>query len=148
MKDKSTLLYEWRQCRLKLKQDFTETNLQHLVYWWQHLDYHSQGFDYDNPTNWPDVWEYISEGFYTNSGNGMGCFYSICHSNPDKEPELVLIHDLLYGDIYLVCIVDGWILNRSSGNVERFEDVATDIDILRHYTKEFVMDTLKFRDSV
>ena len=65
MKDTSTLLYEWRQCRLELKQDFTQKNLQRLVDWWQHLDYHSHGFDYDNLNTWPDVWEYITEEFYT-----------------------------------------------------------------------------------
>ena len=146
MKDKSTLLYEWRQRRLELKNNFTETNLQKVVDWWKSLDYHSQGFNYDNPTTWPDVWEYISEGFYTNSGNGLCCFHTVCHACPDKDPELLLIHDLLYGDIYLICVVDGWILNRSSGILERVEDTPTDFDVLKRFSKEFILDTLKFRD--
>jgi hypothetical protein len=147
MKDTSTLLYEWRQCRLELKQDFTQKNLQRLVDWWQHLDYHSHGFDYDNLNTWPDVWEYITEEFYTNSGNGLSCFHTICHSNPDKELELLLIHDMRYGDMYLICIADGWVLNRSNGKVERYDTVSDDLDILKRYTKEFVINTLKFRDS-
>jgi hypothetical protein len=146
MKDKSTLLYEWRQQRLELKNNFTETNLQKVVDWWKSLDYHSQGFNYDNLTTWPDVWEYISEEFYTNSGNGLGCFYTVHHAHPDKDPELLLIHDLLYGDIYLICIVDGWLLNRSSGILERVDDVHADFDILKRFSKELILDKLKFRD--
>ena len=146
MSDKSTLLYEWRQKRLELKNNFTETNLQEVVDWWKSLKYHSQGFNYDNLTTWPDVWEYISEEFYTNSGNGLGCFHTVCHACPDKDPELLLIHDLLYGDIYLICVVDGWILNRSSGILERVEDTPTDFDVLKRFSKEFILDTLKFRD--
>lgn len=146
MKDKSTLLYEWRQQRLELKNNFTETNLQKVVDWWKSLDYHSQGFNYDNLTTWPDVWEYISEEFYTNSGNGLGCFYTVHHAHPDKDPELLLIHDLLYGDIYLICIVDGWLLNRSSGILERVDDVRADFDILKRFSKELILDKLKFRD--
>jgi hypothetical protein len=146
MKDKSTLLYEWRQRRLELKNNFTETNLQKVVDWWKSLDYHSQGFNYDNLTTWPDVWEYISEEFYTNSGNGLGCFHTVCHACPDKDPELLLIHDLLYGDIYLICVVDGWILNGSSGILERVEDTPTDFDVLKRFSKEFILDALKFRD--
>lgn len=146
MKDKSTLLFEWRQRRLELKNNFTEDNLQAVIDWWKSLDYHSQGFNYDNLTTWPDVWEYISEEFYTNSGNGLGCFYTVHHAHPDKDPELLLIHDLLYGDIYLICIVDGWLLNRSSGILERVDDVHADFDILKRFSKELILDKLKFRD--
>jgi hypothetical protein len=146
MKDKSTLLYEWRQIRLQLKNDFTKDNLQDVVTWWKKLNYHHNGFNYDNPTTWPDVWEYISEQFYTNSGNGLGCFYTVYHSDVTLDPELMLIHDLYYGDMYLICVVDGWILNRRNGIVEKLEDVSKDIDILKRFSKDFIIDTLKFRD--
>ena len=147
MKDKSTLLFEWRQRRLELKNNFTEDNLQAVIDWWKSLNYHIHGFNYDNPMIWPDVWEYISEEFYTNSGNGLGCFYTVHHACPDKDPELLLIHDLLYGDIYLICVVDGYILNRSSGILENMNNTINDFDILKRFSKEFILDTLKFRDA-
>ncbi|MDA8882903.1 hypothetical protein N9I00_00690 [bacterium] len=146
MKEQSTLLYEWRQRRLELKNNFTEHNLQEVIDWWKRLDYHHNGFNYDNPSIWPDVWEYITEGFYTNSGNGLGCLYTVHHACPDKDPELLLIHDLLHGDMYLICVVDGWVLNRRSGILEKFEDVSKDFDILKRFSKEFILNTLKFRD--
>lgn len=147
MKDKSLLLFEWRQIRLELKNNFTEENLQNVIDWWKHLDYHAQGFDYDNPKTWPDVWEYISEEFYTNSGNGLGCFHTVNLALPDKDPELLLVHDLLHGDIYLICVVDGWVLNRRSGKLEIYEHVKEDLDIIERHSKEFILDTLKFRDK-
>lgn len=58
----------------------------------------------------------------------------------------MLIHDLYYGDMYLICVVDGWILNRRNGIVEKLEDVSKDIDILKRFSKDFIIDTLKFRD--
>ena len=51
----------------------------------------------------------------------------------DKDPELLLIHDLLYGDIYLICVVDGFILNRSSGILENMNDTINDFDILKRF---------------
>ena len=147
MKDKSTLLYEWRQLRLKVKNNFSEKNLQEVIDWWKQLDYHAQGFDYDNPKTWPDVWEYINEEFYTNSGNGLGCFYTIHHSNSNKNPELLLVHDLLHGDIYLICVVDGYVLNRRSGKLEKYEDVKDDLNVIERHSQDFILETLKFRDK-
>ena len=134
MKDNATRLFEWRQTRLNLKEDFSEKNLQSAMDFWKSLDYSRHGFDYDHPHVWPDVWEYISEQFYTNSGNGVGCFYTAYHARPDLNPEVWLVHDLSLGDMYLVCYVDGYILNRMSGNVEKYDAIANDLDILEKHS--------------
>lgn len=143
MRDKATLLYEWRQLRLKLKEKFSEDNLKSVITWWKSLDYHVNGFNYDQLYTWPDVWEYISEGHYTNSGNGLACFYTVHHAQPKLESEVWLIHDLALGDMYLVCYVDGYILNRANGKLEKYEDIKNDIDILEKYNSQTVIDNLK-----
>lgn len=147
MRDTAALLYEWRQTRLKLKEQFCESNLQKVISWFKSLEYHTHGFNYDQTYTWPDIWEYITEGFYTNSGNGLGCFYTIYHSNPKKNPELWLVHDLEYGDMYLICYVDGYILNRVSGKLEKYSDIADDIDILEKHTSEKIIEILKYRNE-
>ena len=147
MRDTAALLYEWRQTRLNLKEQFCESNLQKVIDWWKSLDYHTHGFNYDHLNTWPDVWQYITEGFYTNSGNGLGCFYTVYHANPKKNPEVWLIHDLEYGDMYLVCYVDGYILNRSNGKLYKYDEIANDIDILEKHDAEKIIETLKYRDE-
>lgn len=147
MKDTATRLFEWRQTRLHLKEDFSEKNLQSAIDFWKSLDYSRHGFDYDRPSAWPDVWEYISEEFYTNSGNGIGCFYSVYHARPDLNPEVWLIHDLSLGDMYLVCYVDGYVLNRLHGKVDKFERVQNDLDILEKYKADDIVNAVKERNS-
>lgn len=147
MNEHATLLYEWRQTRLKLKDDFSDKNLQNSIDFWKSVKYHQHGLDYDRPSTWPDVWEYITEQHYTNSGHGIGCFYTVYHARPDLNPEIWLIHDLLHGDMYLVCYVDGYILNRMSGKLERYEDVKDDLDILEKFTAEKVVNAVKERNS-
>ena len=83
MQDKATLLYEWRQLRLKIQNDFSQKQLQNMMNWWKSLEPAVHGFNYDDMKTWPDVWEYINEGYYTHSGNGLGCFYSIHYACPE-----------------------------------------------------------------
>ena len=146
MQDKAILLYEWRQLRLKLQEKLTKSTLQEIVNWWKSFPYHSHGLNYDDITTWPDVWEYISEAYYTNSGNGLACYYTLYHALPDKKPELWLILDLEFsGDIYLVAVIDGYILNRMNGKVEKYADVKGDIDIMERINCEDIITHLKER---
>jgi asparagine N-glycosylation enzyme membrane subunit Stt3 len=147
MKDTATRLFEWRQTRLNLKQEFSEKNLQEAINFWKSLDYSRHGFDYDRPHVWPDVWEYITEEFYTNSGNGLGCFYTIHHARPDLNPEVWLIHDLSEGDMYLVCYVDGYILNRITGKLDKLEEIRDDLDILERHDSNKIISLVKERNS-
>lgn len=146
MSNQASKLFEWREIRQELQNDFTEENLQRVITWWQSLDYRSNGFDYDNVDSWPNVWELIDEGQYTRSGIGLGCFYTVAHAYPKKENEIWLIHDLLYSEMYLVCYVDGYILNRASGKLEKFDNVKSDINILEKHTASTIMDALKFKE--
>lgn len=146
MKDKATLLYEWRELRIKLQNEFTEETLQEIITWWQSIDHHVHGLNYDHVHTWPDVWEYISEEFYTRSGNGLGCFYTIYHAMKDKNPEVWLIQDLEYSDIYLVAYADGYILNRLDGELAKYEDIKDDINILKRHKSEDIIKTIKARN--
>ena len=38
MRDKATLLYEWRQLRLKLQDNFSQKQLQDTMDWFEKLD--------------------------------------------------------------------------------------------------------------
>ena len=58
MRDKATLLYEWRQLRLELQKEFSQKQLQNIMDWFEKLD-PSHGFNFDDITTWPDIWEYI-----------------------------------------------------------------------------------------
>ena len=49
--------------------------------------------------------------------------------------------------MYLVCHVEGYILNRSSGELERYEDVKDDLDILEKFTADKVINAVKERNS-
>ena len=146
MQDKAILLYEWRQLRLKLQNEFTKSTLQEIVNWWKSFPYHSNGLNYDDVTTWPDVWEYINEEFYTNSGNGLGCFYTLYHAFPNNNPEIWLILDVSDGgEIYLVAYVDGYVLNRLNGKVDKYEDIKNDIDIMERTTYNDIESHLKSR---
>ena len=102
MHDKATLLYEWRQLRLNLQKEYSQKQLQELVNWLARLNPAVHGFNFDDMTTWPDIWEYISEGYYTRSGNGLACFYTLHHAQPKKDNQLWLVHDLYFGDMFLV----------------------------------------------
>ena len=146
MQDKAILLYEWRQLRLKLQNEFTKSTLQEIVNWWKSFPYHSNGLNYDDVTTWPDVWEYINEEFYTNSGNGLGCFYTLYHAFPNNNPEIWLILDSSDGgEIYLVAYMDGYVLNRLNGKVDKYEDIKNDIDIMERTTYNDIESHLKSR---
>lgn len=147
MNDKAALLFDWRQQRLELENNFNKEGLQKLYDWFKSLNPHTHGFNYDDINTWPDIWQYLSEGYYTRSGNGLGLFYTIVHTFPEKEPELWLIHDLLHTDMYLLTIVDGYVLNRSSGEIELFDDVKNDLNILEKHTKQSVMDAIKWNNK-
>ena len=146
MQDKAIQLYEWRQLRLKLQNEFTKSTLQEIVNWWKSFPYHSNGLNYDDVTTWPDVWEYINEEFYTNSGNGLGCFYTLYHAFPNNNPEIWLILDFSDGgEIYLVAYMDGYVLNRLNGKVDKYEDIKNDIDIMERTTYNDIELHLKSR---
>jgi hypothetical protein len=49
--------------------------------------------------------------------------------------------------MYLVCYVDGYILNRSSGKLNKYEDIQNDIDILEKHAADKIIETLKYRDD-
>lgn len=147
MRDTATLLYEWRQTRLNLQDDFSEKNLQTAMDFWKSLDYSRQGFDFDHPNVWPDSWEYITEEFYTNSGNGVGCFYTVHHAKPDSNPEVWLVHDMSMGDMYLVCYVDGYILNRLTGVLEKFDLIQNDLHVMNKYSASTIINAVKDRNS-
>lgn len=147
MKETSALLYEWRQQRLALSENFTEKTLQDLLDWWRTLSPHTHGFDFDDPTSWPDAWQYITEGFYTKSGNGLGIFYTVAFAQPEKEIELWLVHDLLYTDMVLMAVVDNkYVLNRDSNQVEQLKLAQKDLNILKKYSKQEVLETIKFNN--
>ena len=146
MQDKAILLYEWRQLRLKLQNKFTKSTLQEIVNWWKSFPYHNHGLNYDDISTWPDVWEYISEEYYTNSGNGLGCFYTLYHAFPNNNPEIWLILDFSDGgEIYLVAYMDGYVLNRLNGKVDKYEDIKNDIDIMERTTYNDIESHLKSR---
>jgi hypothetical protein len=146
MNNNASKLFEWRELRKNLETHFSEGNLQTIITWWQSFKFRANGFDYDNIKTWPNVWELIQDGYYTTSSIGLGCFYTITLAYPDKDIELWLIHDLLYSEIYLVCYIDGYILNRLSGKLEKYEDVSQDINILEKHKAEYIIDALKFKE--
>lgn len=147
MNDKAKLLFDWRQQRLALKDNFTKEGLQEVFDWFKSLNPSLHGFNYDDNRTWPDIWQYLSDGYYSRSGNGLGLFYTIVHTFPEKEPELWLIHDLLHTDMYLIAIIDGYVLNRDSGEVELLADVQSDLHILTKHTKEEVMTAVKWNNE-
>lgn len=142
MSEHAKMLYEWRQHRLALQNSFTEEKLQELMDWFELLDPSIHGFDYDHMDTWPTIWQYITEGYYTKSGNGLGLFYTMVYV--DKDPELWLVHDLLHSDIYLITIVDGLVLNRRSGVIEKLDEIIDDLDVLEKHSKDKVMTNVKF----
>lgn len=147
MKETSALLYEWRQQRLSLSENFTEKALQELLDWWNTLSPHTHGFNFDDTDSWPDVWQYITEGFYTKSGNGLGIFYTLAFAQPEKEIELWLVHDLLYTDMVLMAVVDNkYVLNRDSNRVEQLKNAQKDLNILKKYSKKEVLEAIKFNN--
>lgn len=147
MKEVSQLLYEWRKHRLNLTDKFTKKSLQEMMNWFTSLNAHAHGFNYDDMTTWPDAWQYISEGFYTRSGNGLAIFYTVTFAQPEKKVELWLVHDLLHSDMYLLPIVDDkYVLNRMSGNVENLKDVIKDFNILEKHNKDDVLNGIKFNN--
>jgi len=147
MRDKASLLYEWRQLRLDLKENLDKKTLQKVNDWWRTIPCHVNGFNYDDLSTWPDVWEYISEEFYTNSGHGLGCFYTFHYAHPRKKAEVWLIMDMEYGGMYLVAYADGYILNRIGGEVHLYEDIKDDLDIMTVITPEDIDFALKKRNS-
>ncbi len=146
MQDKATLLYEWRQLRLKIQNDFSQKQLQNMMNWWKSLQPAVHGFNYDDMKTWPDVWEYINEGYYTHSGNGLGCFYTMHYACPERDNRLWLIHDMYYGDMYLVTYTDGFVLNRSNGKVCNYEEHKKDLHIMEKYDTNNIISTLKYRE--
>jgi len=143
MTDNAAMLYQWREVRLKLQSEFTKDNLQKVLDWWESTKYHTHGFNFDDMSTWTDVWQYISDGYYTKSGNGLAMFFTIFYADEDKEVELWLIHDLFHSDIYLVVYVDGYILNRLNGEVEKYEDVKKDLNILSVHRKYDIINAIK-----
>lgn len=144
MRDNATLLFEWRQHRIKLTNEFSEENLQNCLDWWNTLNPRAHGFDFDHLDTWPDPWEYLTEGFYTRSGNGLGLFHTVAYAQPEKEPEIWLIHDLLHTDMYLITVVDEYVVNRMSNKIEKLKDVEHDLNVLAKHTKNEVITALKY----
>ena len=91
------------------------------------------------------IWEYINEGWYTLSGNGLASYFTLDFAYPDKDVQLWLIHDMFYGDMYLVAYVDGYILNRSDGKVCKYEEHKKDLHIMEKFDKMKIVSTLKDR---
>jgi hypothetical protein len=145
MRDKATLLYEWRQLRLELQKEFSQKQLQNIMDWFSNLKPAVHGFNYDDMHTWPDIWEYINEGWYTHSGNGLASYYTIDFAYPEKDVQLWLVHDMLHGDMYLVTYVDGYILKRSDGKVCNYEENKKDLHIMEKFDKMKIISTLKER---
>ena len=87
--------------------------------WFEKLDLTPHGFNFDDITRLileNFIWEYINEGYYTRSGNGLGCLYTLHHFckiwQTKKDNQLWLVHDMYYGDMYLVVYSEGYILKR------------------------------------
>ena len=49
--------------------------------------------------------------------------------------------------MYLVCYVDGYILNRITGELDKFELVQNDLDVLKKYTASTIIDEVKDRNA-
>ncbi len=147
MQNSASLLYEWRQLRLDLKENLDKQTLQKINDWWGAIQHHVNGFNYDDISTWPDVWEYISEEFYTKSGHGLGCFYTFHYAHPKKKAEVWLVMDMEYGGMYLVAYADGYILNRTGGEVHLYEDIKDDLEIMTVITPEDIDFALKKRNS-
>lgn len=143
MTDKADMLFKWREVRLALQKEFNKENLQKVLNWWESTKYHTNGFNFDDTSTWTDVWQYINDGYYTKSGNGLGIFFTIFYADEDKDAELWLVHDLYHSNIYLVVYVDGYILNRASGEVERYEDVKNDLSIMEVHNKYDIINAIK-----
>ena len=137
------MLFKWREIRLRLQNEFSKENLQNAVNWWESIKYHTHGFNFDDMSTWTDVWQYINDGYYTKSGNGLALFFTVFYADETKDTELWLVHDLLHSNIYLVVYVDGYILNRASGEVELYETVKNDLSILSVHKKFEIIDAIK-----
>ena len=55
--------------------------------------------------------------------------------------------DMEYGGMYLVTYADGYILNRISGEVQLYEDIKDDLDIMTKITPEDIDFAIKKRNS-
>lgn len=66
---------------------------------------------------------------------------------PQKtNAELWLILDLSEGgEIYLVAYMDGYVLNRKNGKVDKYEEIKDDIDIMERITYKDIEPHLKGR---
>lgn len=146
MNDSAQLLFEWRQQRLALEKNYNTQGLQALTDWFKSLRPSMHGLNYDDLDTWPTMWEYLSDGYPSVSGNGLGVFYTIVHTFPEKEPEIWLIHDLYHSHMYLIVIVDGYVLNRMSNEVELFDAVKDDLNVLEKHTKQSVLDATKWNN--
>jgi hypothetical protein len=108
---------QWRAARAQLSADKTDLeHLQIVIDFWSNALTSAPFLDWDNPTSWPDPWEFMSEMTFDISAIALGIEYTLLLSEDKRwtsdRLELKLVSLMDHSQQLLVLIVDNtYVLN-------------------------------------
>ena len=131
-------LARWKQFREEINKLSLIDAIQETQYFWQKCPFTPFYLDIENPNNWPDPWQLITENFYCDIAKALGIVYTLHLSNHSTviNPEIRVYYN--YKTRYSYCIAwfdDGkYIVNLTEDTVVNKEHLDQELKLKHRFT--------------
>ncbi len=131
-------LSEWKDFRNKLNQLSLPIAINKTQELWQSCPFTPFYLDPENPKEWPDPWQLITENYYCDLAKNLGIIYTL-HLTDHKDhffPELRTYFDTKTKYCYHIAYLchGKYVLNLIEGEVVNKEHINQQLNLKRCYT--------------
>ena len=125
---------EWRKFRKSLT-GTTKDQITRVVNFWSKAPIGSRYIDYYTPTEWPTPWEILHDSLFCKNTIAVMMYYTLLYSDyyDEEDLEILLINDKLCQDIFLIVLVDDFVLNYNHNQLNTYTEIQNNIEIIERY---------------
>lgn len=125
----------WKNLRKDISIMSLDDQMMAVAKFFSTVPYGSRSLDYYTPMGWPTPWEIIFYSSLCKSSVSLLIFYTFSLLHTDIVVDLQLIND--GEDTYLLPVINNtFVLNYESGQVNKYQNIASEIQILNTYTQK------------
>jgi hypothetical protein len=134
----SDRLGRWKQFRTEINGQMLPEAMESTVDFWHPCPFTPFYLDAENPDNWPDPWQLITENYYCDLAKALGILYTLHLSKhaPLLNPEIRVYYDSISRHSYhIVWIDDGkYVINMVESDVVNKEQINQRLQLKYRYT--------------
>jgi len=136
----SERIAHWRAFRLTIGGMSLEKAIQATAEFWQNCPHKPYYLDPNDPENWPNAWDLISENYYCDIAKALAMLYTIAYSvhGSNLPMKICVYKDLETGYEYNLSVFDEgkYVINLLDGQVVNIQHINNKFKLIHCYNSE------------